>query len=131
METLAVVVGWIVAVFIGLMGAIILWYIWSDRIDLSKLISEPDGNGDASLSRFQFLIFTFVIAMSLLVIVVCRACQTGAAFPNIPSDMFALLGISGGSYVISKGIQRSNPPTQAPPEAPAAPQAPAPPAPAA
>ena len=35
-------------------------------IDLQKLISEE--NGDVSLSRFQFLVFTFVTAIGLLVI---------------------------------------------------------------
>jgi hypothetical protein len=70
------------------------------RINLDKLISEP--NGDASLSRFQFLIFTFVIAVGLLLIIV----QT-QDFPPVPGQILALLGISGGSYVISKGIQTS------------------------
>jgi hypothetical protein len=70
------------------------------RINLDKLISEP--NGDASLSRFQFLIFTSVIAVGLLLIIVEMK-----GFPPVPGQIRALLGISGGSYVISKGIQTS------------------------
>jgi uncharacterized BrkB/YihY/UPF0761 family membrane protein len=69
-------------------------------VDLDRLISEP--NGDASLSRFQFLVFTFVIAMSLFLIIVSTK-----SFPTIPGAILALLGISGGSYVVSKGIQTS------------------------
>lgn len=68
------------------------------RIDLSKLLSEPDGY--ASLSRFQFLIFTFVIAMSLCLIIVSNQ---PLKFPDVPGGILALLGISGGSYVVAKG----------------------------
>ncbi len=101
METVALVIGWIVAAFIGLLGGSIIWMIIKDKIKLEKLISEP--NGDASLSRFQFLIFTFVIAMGLFLIIVHNK-----SFPtDIPPEIIGLLGISGGSYVISKGIQKS------------------------
>ena len=102
MQALAVVMGWIIAIVIGLLGLAIVWFIFTGKINLAKLISEP--NGDASLSRFQFLIFTFVIAMSLFLVVVGN---TPPKFPEIPPGVFALLGISGGSYVISKGIQTS------------------------
>lgn len=99
--TLALVIGWMLAVFIGLLGLNILWLIVRGRIDLTNLISEP--NGHASLSRFQFLIFTFVIALSLFLIIVAK---TSPGFPDtIPGGILALLGISGGSYVVSKGIQ--------------------------
>src|SRR5712691_4235986 len=98
--TLALVIGWMLAIFIGLLGLTIVWLIISGRIDLSNLLSEP--NGHASLSRFQFLIFTFVIALSLFLITVATSTP---AFPPIPAGILALLGISGGSYVVSKGIQ--------------------------
>ena len=98
--TLALVVGWILTIMLGLLGLIIVWLIISGRIDLSGLISEPNGN--ASLSRFQFLIFTFVIAMSLFLMIVSTS---PPSFPAIPGGILALLGISGGSYVVSKGIQ--------------------------
>jgi len=61
-----------------------------------------DANGDASLSRFQFLVFTFVVAMSLFYLIVIK---TPPDYPAIPNQILALLGISGGSYVLSKGIQ--------------------------
>lgn len=92
--------GWIITIFIGAVAAIILWYIISGKIDLKHLISES--NGQASLSRFQLLIFTFVIAMGLFLIIVG---SDPLAFPEIPAGVFALLGISGGSYVLSKNIQ--------------------------
>ena len=98
--TLALVVGWILTIMLGLLGLIIVWLIVSGRIDLSNLISEPDGH--ASLSRFQFLVFTFVIAMSLFLMIVSTS---PPSFPPIPGGILALLGISGGSYVVSKGIQ--------------------------
>ena len=97
---LAVVAGWIIVVFVGLLALLILWKIHRDKIDLTFLISEE--NGQASLSRFQFLIFTFVIAMSFFLITVHTI-----QFPVVHEGVWALLGISGGSYVISKGIQKS------------------------
>ena len=102
MGTLQLIAGWIVVVFIGVAGAIVLWHMIVGNIKLEKLISEDDGT--ASLSRFQFLVFTIVIAMSLFLIVVGNK---PLDFPeDIPPEIMALLGISGGSYVISKGIQK-------------------------
>jgi hypothetical protein len=76
-------------------------------IDLKYLIAGDDG--DASLSRFQFLIFTFVIALGLFLIIVNQ--PGGPAFPKeIPGGILALLGISGGSYVASKGVDANVPP---------------------
>jgi hypothetical protein len=99
-EVLSLVAGWIVAVFVGAAGALILWKLLTNQIKLDKLISEP--NGDASLSRFQFLIFTFIVGMGVLVVTLR---QSPPAFPEIPVGILALLGISAGSYVVAKGIQ--------------------------
>ena len=96
----------IIAVFLALLGVKILWLIFLDKINLETLISEPptaDGKkGDASMSRFQLLIFTFVISFSLVYVIF-----TDEAFPEIPASILGLLGISGGTYAISKGIQTS------------------------
>jgi len=111
-DMLALVLGWTVALFVGLFGAVILWKVVTNQIDISRLISEPDGSG-ASLSRFQFLIFTFVIALGLFWVIVRQE-----GFPEeIPEGIFILLGISGGSYVVSKSIQThmKAPPPAAPP----------------
>lgn len=100
--TLGLVIGWILTGFIGLLAIMILIKIWTGDIDLNYIIS--DENGWASLSRFQFLIFTFVVAMSLFYLIVAN---TPPQYPVIPKEILALLGISGGSYVVSKGIQSS------------------------
>lgn len=102
MQILALVIGWVIAIVMGFFGLAIVWFIFTGKINLAKLVSEP--NGDASLSRFQFLIFTFVIAMSLFLVVVGNI---PLKLPEVPPGVFALLGISGGSYAISKGIQTS------------------------
>ena len=99
MTTLATTLGYILAVFLGILELLILYFIWNGTIDLRKLISEK--NGDASLSRFQFMVFTFVIAMSFFLVVAAEP----TSLPDVPPGVFALLGISGGSYVVSKGIQ--------------------------
>src|SRR5689334_11727137 len=97
--------GWIALGFLGILGIAVLYYIFTQRIDLSKLLSET--NGDASMSRFQLLIFTFVIAASLFLIV---ASPNPPAFPKeIPNGVLILLGISASSYLVSKGIQFSSP----------------------
>ena len=102
LNSIASVLGWVLAIFIASLEAAILWLIIKGKIDLERLIS--DENGEASLSRFQFMVFTFVIAMGLFLIIVANA-----DFPQeIPGGVLALLGISGGSYVISKGIQSAS-----------------------
>ena len=100
--TLGLVIGWVLTIFVGVLALMILVKIWKGDIDLNYLIS--DENGWASLSRFQFLVFTFVVAMSLFYLVVAN---TPPKYPIIPKEILALLGISGGSYVLSKGIQNS------------------------
>jgi hypothetical protein len=93
---------WVALGFLGLMGIAILYYVFTGKIDLSGLISEP--SGEASMSRFQLLIFTFVIAASFFLIVV-----TKSGFPDpIPQGVLVLLGISASSYLVSKGIQASS-----------------------
>jgi len=98
---------WIVAIFIIATGVLIVYKIMFDKkSNISTLISEPPAAGqtigDASMSRLQLLIFTFVIAICILF---CVA-NTGF-FPEINANILALIGISGGTYVISKGIQTS------------------------
>jgi hypothetical protein len=97
--------GFILCAFIGLFGATILIWIWLGKIDLSALISEPSGH--ASMSRLQLLIFTFVIAISLFMLVESHANPTG--FPDIPNGVLTLLGISASTYAVSKGITYSQP----------------------
>ena len=102
---LTLAVGWMGAVFLAGLQLIVLRQLWKG--DLSRLLCDESSH--ASLSRFQFLIFTFVIAGSLLVVVLGGSDKP--SFPaEIPTGIFGLLGISAGSYAISKGIHNSNPP---------------------
>lgn len=106
MATLALICGYVICGLVGLIGVAVLWQIFDGTIDLSRLISEP--NGDASMSRFQFLIFTFVISLSLFLVIV--GAKNGPAFPlSIPGGILTLLGISGSSYAVGKAIQFSDP----------------------
>jgi|SRR5215469_10215256 len=89
-------------VIVFLFGFMILAGIASGKIDISQILEEK-GSGGASMSRFQLLIFTFVIALSLFLIVVSKG-----AFPDkIPPEILTLLGISASTYAVSKGIQTS------------------------
>lgn len=98
---LALVMGWIVTVLIAAFALAIIYKMIKGDINLMYLIAGADG--DASLSRFQFLIFTFVIALGLFLIILSRNPVPG--FPDtVPGGILALLGISGGSYVTSKAV---------------------------
>lgn len=101
MSALAIITGAAGIVIVSLFAVIVLWNIFTRRIDLKYLLSEK--NGKASLSRFQFLVFTFVIGFALVYVTL-----KNGKLPDIGASVMALLGISGGSYVVSKGIQRSN-----------------------
>ena len=103
-ETLGLAAGWLIFVFIGLLGVMILWRIADGSIDLSSLLSEP--NGDASISRFQLLVFTFVVGICLFLVTIYG--KDGPKLPDIPGTVLSLLGISASSYLVSKGIQFSN-----------------------
>ena len=95
--------GLVIVLFMAVLaGTIILRIIQGPGkgIDLSKLLSEKDG--DASMSRFQLLVFTFVIAMGVLVCVL----KTGK-FPALGTDILGLIGISAGSYVGAKITQKA------------------------
>lgn len=85
------------------------------KMDLSGLISEldkpptagaagavgaPPGR-KASLSRFQFLIFTFIVGGVYLALSI----ESGT-FVDIPNGALGLMGISGGSFVMSKQISK-------------------------
>jgi hypothetical protein len=87
-----------------LFGFMVLAAIASGKIDISRILEEKSaagGTGTASMSRFQLLIFTFVIALSLFLIVV----NTGRFPDKIPPEVLTLLGISATTYAVSKGIQ--------------------------
>ncbi|MFK0731462.1 MAG: hypothetical protein HEQ35_28070 [Gloeotrichia echinulata IR180] len=108
---LAFVIGLLLTIFVAVLEVFILIFIWDGTwnanknpkrgINLEKLISES--SGEASLARFQLLIFTFVISMSLVLII------TGSSPPKfpatIPDQILGLLGISSTSYVIGKALQ--------------------------
>lgn len=89
-----------IALVVIIMGAaaVTLWLIAKGDINIRNVLEEPDSD-KASLSRFQFLIFTFVVAGLFLLLSI----ESGT-FVAVPNSVLMLLGISAGSYVVSKGI---------------------------
>jgi hypothetical protein len=87
-----------------------------DDIKINEILSNSPG---ASLSRFQFMIFTFTISFCYLMILLYQllhACDAATiktacdvARLRLPDGTGAaiLLGISGGGYALGKGIQTS------------------------
>jgi hypothetical protein len=93
---------YVVAGFIGILAAVIIYMILTGKMDLTHLLNEA--NGSASMSRFQLLIFTFIIAISLFYLVEKRADNS---FPDVPTGVLTLLGISASTYAVGKGISYS------------------------
>lgn len=98
-EVFTDVLGYACLILIFLFGLVILIRILKGDMPIDKLLEESGGG--ASLSRFQLLIFTFVVALSLLLIVV----STGDFPKNLPTNVLALVGVSATTYGVSKGIQ--------------------------
>jgi hypothetical protein len=98
-QTATTLFAYVMAVgFLGLF-LVVIWKIATDRINLGTVILEKDGSDKASISRFQLLVFTLTIA-GLYVILSVEA----GTMIDVPNGALALLGISGGSFLVSKGI---------------------------
>lgn len=95
----------VIAIILLAFAALVLWHCFQDKNALRGIVSEPpipgseDQEPKASLSRFQFLVFTFVIAGLYLLLSI-----EAGTFVDIPGNVLALLGISGGTYVVSKTV---------------------------
>ncbi|MGB1027107.1 MAG: hypothetical protein ACPGYL_11165 [Rhodospirillaceae bacterium] len=103
---------WVMIATFAAFAVIVLISLW--KMDLSALIVELDGS-KASLSRFQFLIFTFIVGGIYLTL-----CLESGTFVEIPNGALGLIGISGGSFILSKTISGNvggsgNPPAPKPP----------------
>src|SRR5437763_10011818 len=64
LNKLKIATGFTLLALIFLFGFAVLVYIANGKIDLSELLSETGESKGASMSRFQLLIFTLVIALS-------------------------------------------------------------------
>lgn len=106
LEKLKLATGYALLIFLFFLSMVVLLQIIQNKIDLSEMLDELSGG--ASMSRFQLLVFTFVIAFSFFVVV---ANQGG--FPEIPTNVLALLGVSASTYAVSKGLQVASGDTEA------------------
>lgn len=101
-ERLMLVTKYFALFIVFLFGVIVLAEMAAGRIDLSLLLGEHGGG--ASMSRFQLLIFTLVIGLSFVLVVANQN-----AIPDVSTNVLLLLGISGSTYAVSKGIQATTP----------------------
>ena len=102
MQLVRGVATWVGLGIVTLLGAYVLWRVFSGKLDLTYLIADKDG--DASMGRFQLLIFTFVVALSFIYLLSAPG-VTG--FPEVPASVLTLIGISGSSFLLSKGIDKA------------------------
>jgi hypothetical protein len=108
-------------IIMGLLCLMLLIKMWRNEINLCSLLEEA--NGQASMSRFQLLIFTLVVAVGVFLSILHTL-----TLPDIPNSVLILLGISASTYAAGKGITFSrpeglwrNPGTDSPPPPPANP----------
>jgi hypothetical protein len=109
-------------VIMGLLCVMLLVKMWRNEINLCSLLEEA--NGQASMSRFQLLVFTLVVAVGVFLSILHTL-----TLPEIPNSILTLLGISASTYAVGKGISFSRPEglmRQSAPRVPPAPVAPAP-----
>jgi hypothetical protein len=105
-QTVSLISFGIISIIVLLFAFIVLWKIWQDEISLQGLLTEVPRQGTrvadakASMSRFQLLIFTFVIAGLFMMLSI-----EAGGFVDIPQNVLLLLGISGGTYVVSKAVK--------------------------
>jgi uncharacterized membrane protein len=96
------VIAVVLAIVVGGLGLAIVFLVAFRKIKLDDIFQEEIDKGVmvTSLSKFQFLIFTFVIGLSLFLITVEKK-----DFPSrIDPSVLALLGISAGTAIVSNGI---------------------------
>lgn len=116
MQYLLMAMGFAFLGLMGLLSLLLLYLMFRGKINLSTLLDEA--NGDASMSRFQLLLFSLVVSVGLFLYML-----NNLTLPDIPASVLILLGISSSTYAASKGIQFSRveglmKPNQVPPDGP-------------
>jgi hypothetical protein len=101
-EALRLVVSWVAFAIVTLLAVAVFRDLYKRRIDLKDVIADKDG--DASMGRFQLLIFTFVIALSFVYVITSPG---SSGFPEVPGSVLTLLGISGSSFLVSKTVDKA------------------------
>jgi len=101
-EPLRVVVSWVAFAIVTLLAAALLRDLYKRNINLKDVIADKDG--DASMGRFQLLVFTFVVALSFLYVITSPG---SSGFPEVPGSVLTLLGISGSSFLVSKSVDKA------------------------
>ena len=102
MNVLLLIFGFGFFAIMGLLCIMLLYKMWTNQIDLSTLLKEA--NGDASMSRFQLLVFSLVVAVGLYLYMLKHL-----ALPDVPQSILTLLGISASTYAVGKAISFSRP----------------------
>ena len=113
LQFLELLIGYLLCGIVGLFALLVIWKIANGSIDLTYLLSDDDGW--ASTSRFQLVVFVFVVALSFFLVVVSNVKLRQNAgnltdltgLPDVPGGVLALLGISASSYLVSRGISAS------------------------
>jgi len=103
MDHLKILAGYTLLILVFFYGLMVLIAMANGTIDLKFLVSDGDTQ-HASMARFQLLIFTFVIGLSLFLIIVGNK---PLRFPAVPKEILYMLGISATTYAVGKGIQYS------------------------
>ena len=100
MQVFLLVMGGAFLLFMGILSGLLLWKMARNEINLATILNES--NGDASISRFQLLLFSMIVGVGLFLYML-----NNLALPDIPNSILVLLGISASTYAAGKGISFS------------------------
>jgi hypothetical protein len=105
---LAWVIQWLIVIFCAVFGAMVLAKIWTGRIGVPGLISDPAGEDgtQTSVSRLQFVVFTGIVSILMLVL----SLKAGSII-EIPYQILLLLGLSAAIFVVFETIPRRSAPS--------------------
>ncbi|MBI3568911.1 MAG: hypothetical protein HY084_12000 [Gemmatimonadetes bacterium] len=98
---LSMATGVVALATVSAFAAAIIWRVYTGKIDLTYLIGDAEGS--ASMSRFQLLLFSFVVAFAFLFVVTK---PDAVGFPVIPGSVLTLIGISGSSFLVGKSMDK-------------------------
>jgi hypothetical protein len=119
--SVSVVTPWLAAgagLVLLILALTLAYRIITGSIDVTTLLSDGV-SGQASTSRFQLMVFTFMVAFSYLIFLLHSLATPGGTMPEIPWSLLALVGVSAATYAAGKKLDETAPPSTEPAKDPA------------
>jgi hypothetical protein len=118
LEDLTAYLAFAAGVVLVALALVIAYRIMKGTIDISGLFNGGTV-GEASTSRFQLVVFTFMVAFAYLIFLLkWMTAQADKGMPEIPWSLLALLGVSAATYAAGKKLDETAKPPTADPNKP-------------